>query len=151
MPAEKDPNGWPHIECPSAPGRWREVKEEPLGAVYGHELQKLREESAALQLNEHDLQEENTRLRDANSKQANAILYGDHIKALREENAMLKERLARHKEDCNDQRLRMQAADMSGGIDYTDKLLRERTEELEFCQREIRRLDPRLAAARWGK
>lgn len=52
---------------------------------------------------------------------------------------------------AENQRFKMKLADAEGAKRENYATLDFLRKEFEFCKREIARLDPRLAAARWGK
>jgi hypothetical protein len=81
-----------------------------------------------------------------------ALIDPDELAKLREENASLKERVARHEQDYDsERRLTMSLRDAKGDALVANQLRLEAMRELDFAKNELYRLDPRLATARWGR
>lgn len=115
-----------------------------IAAIASEDLQKLREDNAAYLKTVHDLERENGRLREAwRAEQTRANVEigknDDAVDYVQREAS----------KDC--QRLRMELADVRQTLSAQHYVTLSMGDELSFCKAEIRRLDPRLWAARWGR
>jgi chromosome segregation ATPase len=94
---------------------------------------------------------------DTIARHKKAIAYLEEtIAKLREENARLKTFAETETTDAlraqeEVKRLKMELADLKSASKAVAIMGLQERDELEFCKNELYRLNPRLAAARWGK
>lgn len=133
----------------SCGGTWREVKEE------GPRLE--RQEALPEDIELARLREENARLQRQLSSErgdgrADALRIAELEGLLSVERDNSKAEQGRITDLCaENQRLMMELADTRSCGAFEAKQAELLRAELAFCKREIYRLDPRLAAARWGR